>query len=191
MTRMDVVVGAAWGNIVSGFIIIATAATLFIHGITVESAEQAALVLAPLAGNAAKFLFTAGLLGASLLAVSVLPMSTTYAICEAFGFERGLNRQVKEAPVFYSVYTGMMLLSVFIVLIPGVPLFPLMWLSQTLNAVLLPVLLLLVLKLSNNQKLMGKWKNNALQNILAAGLAILISLLSIALLVTSMMGNIL
>ncbi len=185
LTKIDVIVGAAWGNIVSGFIIIATAATLFVHGITVESAEQAALVLAPLAGNSAKILFTAGLLGASLLAVSVLPLSTTYAVCEAFGFERGLNRRFKEAPVFYSIYTGIIAISVVIVLIPGIPLFPLMWLSQAVNAILLPVLLILVLKLSNNAQLMGDWKNNRLQNIFASGLAVLISFLSIALLITS------
>lgn len=184
-TRLDVVFGAAWGNIISGFIIIATAATLFIHGITVESAEQAALVLSPLAGNAATILFTAGLLGASLLALAVLPLSTTYAFCEAFGFERGLNRTYNEAPVFYGIYAGIIVMSVIIVLIPGIPLFPLMWLSQSLNAVLLPILLILVLKLSNNQGLMGQWKNKKLQNYLAAGLAILISLLSVALLVTS------
>jgi len=99
-TKLDVVFGAAWGNIISAFIIIATAATLFINGIVVESAEQAALVLSPLVGDAAKILFSAGLLGASLLAVSVLPLSTTYAFCEAFGFERGLNRKFKDAPVF-------------------------------------------------------------------------------------------
>lgn len=187
LTKIDVVFGAAWGNIISAFIIIATAATLFVHGISVNSAEQAALVLSPLVGDAARILFSAGLLGASLLAVSVLPLSTTYAFCEAFGFERGLNRTFKEAPIFYSIYAAIIGISVIIVLIPGIPLFPLMWVSQTLNAVLLPVLLILVLKLSNNDQLMGKWKNKGLQNYLASGLTILIALLSIALLVTSVL----
>jgi Mn2+/Fe2+ NRAMP family transporter len=187
-TKLDVSFGAAWGNIVSAFIIISTAATLYVVGIPVENAEQAAMVLAPLAGNAARVLFSAGLLGASLLALSVLPMSTTYAFCEAFGFERGLNRRLQEAPVFYGIYTCIIAVSVVIVLIPGMPLFPIMWLSQTLNAVFLPVLLVLVLKLSNNEQLMGDWKNKRFQNILAGGLTGFISLVTVTLLVTSILG---
>jgi NRAMP (natural resistance-associated macrophage protein)-like metal ion transporter len=187
-TKLDVSFGAAWGNIVSAFIIISTAATLYVVGISVENAEQAAMVLAPLAGNAAKILFSAGLLGASLLALSVLPLSTTYAFCEAFGFERGLNRRLHDAPVFYGIYTGIIAVSVLIVMIPGIPLFPIMWLSQTLNAVFLPVLLVLVLKLSNNEQLMGDWKNKRFQNILAGGLTVFISLVTVTLLVTSILG---
>ena len=187
-TRLDVTFGATWGNIISAFIVISTAATLFVHGIAVESAEQAAMVLEPLAGSWAKILFSAGLLGASLLAVAVLPLSTTYAVCEAFGFERGLNRKINEAPVFYFMYIGIIAISVLIVLIPRIPLFPIMWLSQTLNAVLLPVLLVLVLKLTNNDQLMGDWKNKCFQNILAVGLTVFISLVTLALLVTSLMG---
>ena len=187
-TRLDVTFGAAWGNIISAFIIISTAATLFAAGVAVQNAEQAAQVLEPMAGNAARVLFSAGILGASLLAVSVLPLSTTYAFCEAFGFERGLNRSFKEAPVFYTIYAGIIGISVLIVLIPGIPLFPIMWLSQTLNAVLLPVLLVLVLKLANNDQLMGKWKNKGFQNILASGLTVLISLVAVALLITSILG---
>jgi NRAMP (natural resistance-associated macrophage protein)-like metal ion transporter len=187
-TKLDVSFGAAWGNIVSAFIIISTAATLYVVGISVENAEQAAMVLAPLAGNAAKVLFSAGLLGASLLALSVLPLSTTYAFCEAFGFERGLNRRLHDAPVFYVIYTGIIAVSVLIVMIPGIPLFPIMWLSQTLNAIFLPVLLVLVLKLSNNEQLMGDWKNKRFQNILAGGLTVFISLVTVALLATSILG---
>jgi len=187
-TRFDVTVGATWGNIISAFIIICTAATLFVHGISVTNAKEAAMALAPLAGNWANILFSVGLLGASLLAVSVLPLSTTYAICEAFGFERGLNRKFLEAPVFYSIFTIIIALSVIIVLIPSIPLFPLMWVSQFLNAILLPILLILVLKLANDKHLMGKWKNNLLQNSLAIGLTILISLITSALLITSIIG---
>lgn len=184
-TKIDVTFGATWGNIISVFIVICTAATLFIHGISVQNAEQAAMALAPLAGNAAKVLFSAGLLGASLLAVSVLPLSTTYAFCEAFGFERGLNRSMKDAPVFYLIYLGLIIISVFIILIPGIPLFPIMWISQTLNAILLPIILILVLKLSNNKQLMGKWKNKRFQNVLAIMLTIIISLITVLLLITS------
>lgn len=184
-TRLDVTVGAAWGNIVSAFIIICTSATLYVNGLSVENAEQAAMALSPLAGDGARILFTAGLLGASLLAVSVLPLSTTYAFCEAFGFERGLNRRFREAPIFYSIYAAIIIISVLIVLIPGVPLFPIMWLSQSLNAILLPLVLILVLKLSNNAGLKGNWQNRRFQNLLAGGLTVLISLITLALLATS------
>ena len=186
-TRMDVMFGAAWGNVVSAFIIISTAATLFVYGIRVETAEQAAMALEPLAGAGARYLFTTGLLGASLLAASVLPLSTAYAICEAFGWERGLDQRSREAPLFYGLYVGIIVLSVIVVLIPGIPLFPIMWISQAVNAILLPVLLVLVLKLVNNRRVMGDWVNRRWQNVLAWGLTGLIALVTVVLL-TSPLG---
>jgi Mn2+/Fe2+ NRAMP family transporter len=183
LTRTDVVSGAVWGNIISAFIIITTAGTLFIQGIRVQSAEEAALALAPI-GPAATILFSIGLLGASLLAVSVLPLSTTYAICEAFGFERGLNRTPREAPVFYSLFGIIVTISVLIVLVPKMPLFSIMLLSQSMNAILLPVLLVLLLKLANDQSLMGNWTNKRLGNFLAITLTALISLVTLVLLIS-------
>ncbi|RLC62786.1 MAG: divalent metal cation transporter [Chloroflexi bacterium] len=184
-TQLDVTTGAAWGNVVSAFIIICTAATLYVHGIRVETAEQAALALEPLVGSGARYLFSVGLLGASLLAASVLPLSTTYALCEAFGWERGLDHPFREAPIFYGLYGGIILLSVLVVLIPGIPLFPIMWLSQSLNAILLPVLLILALKLVNDRRVMGKWTNSRLQNVLAWGLTALVGIATLVLLVSS------
>jgi NRAMP (natural resistance-associated macrophage protein)-like metal ion transporter len=181
--RLDVTVGAVWGNVVSAFIVICTAATLYVHGMAVETSEQAALALEPLAGAGARYLFSTGLLGASLLAASVLPLSTTYAICEAFGWERGLDQRPREAPVFYGLYAGIIVLSVLVVLIPGMPLFLIMWLSQSLNAVLLPVLLVLVLKLANDRRVMGEWTNRRFQNMLAWGLTGLIGVITVALFV--------
>jgi Mn2+/Fe2+ NRAMP family transporter len=182
-TRLDVVTGSAWGNVVSAFIVICTAATLFAAGIRVETAEQAAMALEPLAGVWAKGLFAVGLLAASLLAASVLPLSTAYAVSEAFGWERGLDSHVREARIFYGLYVGITVLSVAIVLIPGIPLFPLMWFSQSVNAILLPVLLVLVLRLANDKRLMGRWTNSRLQNVLAwvmTGLIILATVLLFA-----------
>jgi Mn2+/Fe2+ NRAMP family transporter len=184
LTRLDVITGAVWGNIVSVFIVICTAATLYALGIHVETAEQAAQALEPLAGEWAHVLFSVGLLGASILAASVLPLSTTYAICEAFGWERGLNRSGREAPLFYSLYIGMIALSVVVVLIPGLPLFPMMWLSQSANAMFLPVLLILTLKLVNNRRVMGTWVNSPLQNVLAWGLTLLIVAITLVLFVS-------
>lgn len=182
-TKIDVSFGAAWGNVISAFIIIVTAATLFTANIVVEDAKDAALALEPLAGNWAGLLFAAGLLGASLLAVSVLPLSTTYAICEAFGFERGLNRSPKDAPVFYGGFALIMLISMLIVLIPGIPLFPIMILSQVMNAILLPLLLVLILRLANDAAIMGKYRNSKIGNILAYGMTALIMVVTIVLLI--------
>lgn len=173
-TKVDVVFGAAWGNIISAFIIITTASTLFIRGIVVEEAAEAAMALEPLAGVWSSTLFAVGLVGASLLAISVLPLSTTYAMCEAFGFERGLNRPVKEAPIFYTMFSVITGLSVFVVLIPGVPLFQMMVLSQSMNGILLPILLVLVLILANDKQVMGKWKNKPLTNVMAIAMTVLI-----------------
>lgn len=173
-TKIDVTFGSAWGNVISACIIIVSAATLFKVGIRVEDAKDAAMALAPLAGEASTVLFAVGLLGASLLAVSVLPLSTTYAVCEAFGFERGLNRSFRDAPIFYGSFIGIIVLSVLIVLIPGMPLFQIMILSQTLNAILLPIILALVVKLANDRALMGQYRNSKLTNILAVAITTLI-----------------
>ncbi len=181
-TRLDVVSGAVWGNVVSTFIVICTAATLFVVHMPVETAEQAAMALEPLAGAGARYLFSIGLLGASVLAASVLPLSTTYAICEAFGWERGLDRSIHEAPIFYGLYIAMLILSVVVVLIPGMPLFALMWLSQSLNAILLPVLLVLTLRLVNNRRVMGNYVNKKWQNVLGWALTIAISGVTVVLL---------
>lgn len=173
-SRLDVIFGAAVGNIVSAFIIICTAATLFVHGIQVADAEAAAMALAPVAGQWAEVLFGVGLLGASLLAASVLPLATTYAVCEVFGWERGLDESAESAPVFYGLYTAIIVLSILIVLIPGLPLFPLMWLSQVANAVLLPVVLLLMLKLVNDPTLMERHRNRRATNVIVVILGILV-----------------
>ncbi|HOC22063.1 MAG TPA: divalent metal cation transporter [Anaerolineae bacterium] len=188
LTRMDVTVGAVWGNVVSAFIIICTAATLYVVGISVETAEQAAMALEPLAGVGARYLFAIGLLGASLLAASVLPLSTSYAVCEAFGWERGLNQRPRDAAVFYGLYIGIIVLSVLTVLIPGIPLFPLMWLSQSMNAILLPVLLVLVIKLVNDRRIMGEWVNSRFQNIFSWALAIIILLITVVLFISPLLG---
>jgi len=181
MARLDVIFGASVGNIVSGFIIIATAATLFSQGIRVESAAEAAMALAPIAGPWAETLFGVGLLGASLLAASVLPLATTYAVCEAFGWERGINRTFDEAPAFYSIYTALIVLSAVIVLIPGLRLFPLMWLSQVANALLLPAILVIMLKLANDGRLMKEWRNQRFSNAVTMVMIGLVSLATVAL----------
>lgn len=174
-TKVDVGFGAAWGNVISAFIIITTAATLFSKGIVVTNATEAALALEPLAGSASRILFAVGLLGASLLSISVLPLATTYAMCEAFGFERGLNRPMKEAPAFYTTFSIITVLSIFLILfVPSKSLFQFMLYSQSMNGILLPILLVLVLILANNKSIMGKWKNKTFQNVLAIAMTVMI-----------------
>ncbi len=118
---MDIYSGTAFAMVIAAFVVIATGATLFVHGITVNTALDAALALQAFAGKYATLLFGIGLFGASLLAAAVLPLSTSYAICEAFGFERGVSRRFSEAPVFQSLFTGLIVLGVLIALIPGLP----------------------------------------------------------------------
>jgi len=188
LTRIDIIFGTIWGNIISAFIIICTGAVLYTSGIVVEGAEQAALALAPLAGEWSKVLFTTGMMGASILAAMVLPLSTVYAVTEAFGWERGLDTKKSDAPIFYGLYAIIIILSVVIVMIPGVPLFPIMWLSQTVNAILLPVLLVLLLKLANDHELLGARVNKKAQNFLSIFLTILISLATLTFLISSLLG---
>ncbi|MGV8025704.1 MAG: Nramp family divalent metal transporter [Anaerolineaceae bacterium] len=182
MTRIDVVFGAIWGNIISAFIIITTAATLFKNGIIVEEAEQAALALAPLAGEWAKVLFSIGFIGASILAAMVLPLSTVYPIAEAFGWERGLDNERKDAPLFYGLLGAVIVVSGLVVLIPGLPLFKLMWTTQAINAILLPVILVLMLKLANNKDVLGKYVNKKWQNYFSYALMAIICIATAVLL---------
>jgi len=181
-TRLEVVFGALFSNLISWFIIVTTAATLFAHGISVDSAADAARALAPLAGEYAGALFAIGLLGASALAAAVLPISTAYAICEAFGWERGINCDFEEAPLFYGLYTGIIAIGAAAVLLPGIPLVPVMWLSQVANGVLLPVVLILMIRLANNRRIMGNHVNSRLSNAVAWFTAIFVALATVALL---------
>jgi len=136
------------------------------------------------AGEYAGALFAIGLLGASTLAAAVLPISTAYAICEAFGWERGINRDFEEAPLFYGLYTGIIVLGAAAVLLPGIPLVPVMWLSQVANGVLLPVILILMIRLANNRRIMGNHVNGRLSNVVAWFTAVFVALATVALLVS-------
>src|SRR5579884_290788 len=148
--RLEVWGAAFFGNLISGFIIIATAATLFAAGTTdVADAADAARALAPLAGQYASALFAVGLLGASLLAAAVLPLSTAYSVSEALGFERGLDKGFRAAPVFLGLYTGLVAVGALVALLPGLPLITLLLIVQVVNGLLLPVILLSILRLIN------------------------------------------
>lgn len=183
--KLDVYLGAIWGNLVSFFIIVCTAVTLFKAGTKINSAQDAALALKPLAGNYATILFAVGLFGASVLAVMIIPLSTTYAICEAFGMERGLNNKLSEAPAFYGIFTGIIFFSGILVLIPKLSLVGIMLATQQLAGILCPIILTFMVLLTSRKHIMGQYINNKLQNIIIWITVAFIVALSIALLVFS------
>lgn len=162
--RIDTVTGAVVASVISWFIILTTGAVLFPAGIAVESAEDAASALAPLAGPYAEALFGAGLVGASFLAACVLPGITASAICEAFGWERGADRSWQEAPIYRGIITAVIFVSAVIVIIPNVDLFGIMMLAQVINGVLLPVLLVFMVLIAGDKHVMGRYRNGRVWN---------------------------
>lgn len=185
----ETVIGVLLSGAFAYFIVVATGATLHLSGVTrIESAEQAAQALAPIAGPLAEILFGVGLLGASFLAASILPLSTTYAICEAFGWERGMNQERADARIFYGIFTALIVIGAVVALIPGLPLFQIFVYVYLLNGILLPVLLILMLRLANNKRLMGKHSNSPLVNALGWGITIVLIVLTVALVVTTLFG---
>ena len=180
--RIDVIGGAISANIVAWFIIVTTGTVLYPHGIKAVSAEGAALALAPVAGHYASTLFAIGLFGASLLAAFVLPLTAAYAVCEAFGFERGINHTWSEAPVFNTIYTFVIVFGAAFVLIPKAPLFTIMVLSQAVNGVLLPFLLIFMMIIVNDRRIMGRYTNGRIYNVLGWATVVVVIALTVALL---------
>ncbi|MGA9587606.1 MAG: Nramp family divalent metal transporter [Terracidiphilus sp.] len=175
-SRLDVIVGSFFTDIVAWFIIVACAATLFVHGMgAITVAADAAEAMRPLAGDYAFILFAFGLFNASLFAASILPLSTAYTVCEGLGFESGVDNSFKEAPTFYWLYTLLIAGGAISVLIlPDAQLINFAILSQVLNGVLLPVVIILMLLLINRGDLMGKHKNSRFGNLVAWGTSIIV-----------------
>jgi len=187
LTRIDVIAGAIAANIVAWFIIVTTGTVLYPQGITVTSAEHAAQALAPVAGEYATVLFAVGLIAASLLAACVLPLTAAYAVTEAFGWERGIDRTWAEAPAFNTIYTFVIFFGAAFVLIPGAPLITIMILSQAVNGVLLPFLLIFMIRIINDRRLMGKHVNGKATNALAWTTVVVVIALTVVLLVGSVL----
>ncbi len=188
--RIDVVVGSIFAVLVAAFITIACAATIYAAGQRIETAKDAALALGPLAGQHAATLFALGLLNASVFSAAILPLSTAYVVCEAFGWEMGVSRNWKDAPVFFWVYTLLIVLGAAIILLPFESLIEVMLASQTLNGILLPVILITMLRLINDKRLMGKYVNGRLFNWLAWGTVIILIGLTAILVLTSFFPHI-
>ncbi|MFZ0771434.1 MAG: Nramp family divalent metal transporter [Candidatus Sulfotelmatobacter sp.] len=167
-SRWDVIVGCIFTDVVAWFIIVACAATLFVHGYRdIKYAADAAQALKPLAGQYAYILFAVGLFNASLFAASILPISTAYTVCEGMGFESGVDKKFGEAPFFYWLYTLLIVAGGAVLLIPGLPLVKIAVLSQVVNGVVLPFVLIFMLLLINKKELMGKYVNSHLFNAVA------------------------
>jgi len=189
-SRMDVIVGSIFSDIVAWFIIVACAATLYTHGVRdIKSGADAAQAMKPLAGEFASILFAAGLFIASFFAASVLPISTAYSVCEGLGFESGVDKKFKQAPFFYWLYTLLIVAGSAVVLIPKLPYVKVIVFSQVLNGVLLPFVLYFMLKLINNKELMGKYTNSRLFNVVAYTTAVIVVGLSVVMMWQSVWGG--
>jgi Mn2+/Fe2+ NRAMP family transporter len=184
----DVVIGCVATVVVAFFIMVACAATLNVNGVVINEAKDAAMALTPFAGAFASQLFAFGLFVASVFSATILPLATAFFVCEAFGFEAGINKRIREAPQFYALFGFIMIISILIILIPGAPLIGITIWSQVLNAVLLPVVLVSMIRMVNNKKIMGDHVNNALQNTVGWASTIVLIVLTVALLVSQVVA---
>jgi len=183
LEQVDSVGGAVWTNVIAVFIVIATALTIHAVGGTINSASDAALALKPVAGNLAEVLFAVGLFGASVLAATIMPISTSFVICEAFGWESGVGKRFSDARAFFGIYTFVLFAGALVVLIPGISLLPVILSSQYLQGLLLPIVLVFMVLLVNDKSLMGEHANGRIANVIAwvaVGLVILLDLVLLA-----------
>ena len=187
--RLDVLMGATLSGVFAFFILVVAGSVLHPAGIAANTAEEAARALQPLAGNSAGLLFGVGLLGASLLGLTVMPLSTSYAICEAFGWESGISKDFRDAPVFMGLVTFLLVAGGALVLFfPRDLLLPLIVVSQAVNGLLLPVVLVFIARLASDRSVMGDDANGRVRAVLAWGVAALAGSLSIAFLVATALG---
>lgn len=186
-SKVDAVFGAIVVNIVAFFIVLACAATIFTNGIQVNDVADVSNALVPLAGQYASVLFAFGFLNASLFAASILPLSTAYYVCESLGFEAGVSKGFREAPVFHGLYLGLIILAVIIIMIPSVPLLTILYLSQVANGLLLPFVLILMLLIINDRRVMGEYVNTRLFNFISIATVVIVMGLSIGLVVSSLL----
>ena len=185
--RIDVGLGAFLTNFIAFFIVVACAATLWANGIqNIDDAAQAALALEPLAGAAAAYLFAIGLLAASFLGLGVVPLTSAYTACEAFGWETGVDWRWRDAPAFYSLLAFFVVFAALFVLIPGLPLIEVMFLAQVLNALLLPIILVFVMLLSSDRRIMGDLASGPLLRLIGWAVTAALIVLSLVLVVTSL-----
>lgn len=188
-TVIDIIIGCIVTVVVAFFIMVACGSTLHPNGIEITEAKDAALSLEPLAGRLASHVFAFGLFVASVFSATILPLATAFYICEAFGFEAGIDKSWDEAREFYVLYTGIVVISAIIILIPNAPLIDISIWSQVLNGILLPVVLVSMILLINNKKIMGNYTNKLYQNIIGWGAVGILVILSLVLLILPLTGR--
>jgi NRAMP (natural resistance-associated macrophage protein)-like metal ion transporter len=188
-TLIDITVGCVATIVVAFFIMVACGATLHPNGIQINEAKDAALALEPFAGRMASVVFAFGLFVASVFSATILPLATAFYVSEAFGFEAGIDKKWDEAKEFYTLYTGILIISVIIILIPNAPLIQISIWTQVLNGILLPVVLVSMILLINNKRIMGSYVNKPLQNLIGWGAVIILTGLSLMLLIMPMIAK--
>jgi NRAMP (natural resistance-associated macrophage protein)-like metal ion transporter len=184
----DVIIGCIATVVVAFFIIVACAATLHKNGIAINEAKDAAVSLKPFAGVFASQVFAFGLFVASVFSATILPLATAFYVCEAFGFEAGINKKINEAPQFYILFTSIIALAVGIILIPNAPLIAITIWSQVINAMLLPVVLMSMISMVNNKKIMGTMVNNKFQNTVGWSTTVILIVLTVMLIVSPLLN---
>jgi len=190
LAKWDVISGCIITDVIAFFVVLACAATLYVSGVrNISDATEAAVALRPLAGDFAYLLFALGLVNAAMLSAAILPLATAYNICEGLGAESGVNKRFSEAPVFYWLYTFLIVSGAGVVLIPRLPLIKLILFSQVANGALLPFLLVFMLLLVNRKKLMGEYTNSRPANVIAWATSIIIMVLTIAMIWTTSVGQ--
>lgn len=184
----DVIIGCVATIVVAFFIIVACAATLHVNGVVINEARDAAVALKPFAGIFASEVFAFGLFVASIFSATILPLATAFYVCEAFGFEAGINKKINEAPQFYALFTSIITIAVIIILIPNAPLIAITIWSQIINAMLLPVVLISMILMVNNKNIMGQYTNNGFQNSVGWSATVILIMLTIGLLITPLIS---
>ena len=188
-TVIDIVVGCVITVVVAFFIMVACGSTLYPNGIRINEASDAALALKPLAGELASQVFAFGLFVASVFSATILPLATSFYICEAFGFEAGIDKKWDEAKEFYTLYTGILIISALIILVPHAPLIEISIWSQVINGILLPVVLVCMILLINNKKIMGQHVNKPYQNIIGWTAVVIMTGLSLMLIIMPLLNK--
>ena len=188
-TLADVAVGCILTIVVAFFIMVACGSTLHVAGVKINDASDAALALKPMAGSLAAYIFAAGLFVAAIFSATILPVATAFYVCEAFGFEAGIDRTPKQAPQFYALFTAILAVGAGIILIPNAPLIKISIWSQVINGILLPVVLVCMMLIINNKEIMGKHVNNGFYNVVGWGTSLIIGVLSLWLVGSAIFGG--
>lgn len=180
---LDVIIGGIATVVVAFFIIVSCASTLHVHGVTINEAKDAAMALKPFAGSFASAVFAFGLFIASIFSATILPIASAYYVCEGFGFEAGIDKKLKEAPQFYTLFTAMLLIAITIILLPNAPLIQITIWTQVLNGILLPIVLICMIIVVNKADIMGEYVNNKMQNMIGISTIAVLVFLSTVLLI--------